>query len=111
MLLLPLLLGGCGTAPLVLDAGGSGPSVLSSIPDAQLIDTRSADGTLVRGVFVEAGSEAGERALVILHLLPSGASVQTGISAGIGRVDLGTTTPELLECERGFLDGIRDAAH
>lgn len=78
-------------APLVQDAGRVGPSVLEQIEDARDVTVAADDGVLIRGVFVDAGGDAP----VVLHLLPSGASVETGVPAGIGRIGLATTIEAL----------------
>lgn len=81
---------GCA-APLVQDAGSGGPSVLEQIVDARAVAVTADDGIPLRGAFVSAGVSAP----VVLHLLPSGASVSTGVPAGIGRVGLAATIESL----------------
>jgi pimeloyl-ACP methyl ester carboxylesterase len=82
---------GCGVAPLVQDAGIEGPSVLATIFDSRSVAATTLDGVTLRGAFVAAPGAAP----VVLHLLPSGASVQTGVSIGIGRVGLASSLEAL----------------
>lgn len=82
---------GCTVLPLLPDVGDSGPSVLDTLPDAQPATAIAADGFDLRGASVVASPTAP----VVLHLLPSGASVVTGVSAGIGRVGLASSLESL----------------
>lgn len=78
---------GCGIAPLVQDAGTAGPSVFGAIPQSRSVTATTLDGVVLRGVFVEAPGTAP----VVLHLLPTGASTETGVPIGIGRVGLASS--------------------
>lgn len=78
---------GCGVAPLVQDAGTKGPSVLATMSGSRSVTATASDGVALRGAFVAATGPAP----VVLHLLPSGASVQTGVPIGIGRVGLASS--------------------
>ena len=96
------LVGGCSTVPLVQDAGTSGPSVFDECADARAVEATNVDGVRIRGALVE--SSDGE--YLVLHLLPSGASVTTGISAGIGRIGLASTLGALRD--EGFSSVVFD---
>ncbi|MDP6370305.1 MAG: alpha/beta hydrolase [Planctomycetota bacterium] len=83
------LLGPAGcVAPLVQSAGESGPSALEQLEGPVAIAVDTGAGTMLRGLHLRA---AAEPPLVVLHLLPSGASVTTGMSAGIGRHGIAST--------------------
>ncbi|MEM1452276.1 MAG: alpha/beta fold hydrolase [Planctomycetota bacterium] len=78
-------------APIVQDAGAVGPAVLETLPGASPVELQTDDGVTLRGAFLEAK----EGAPVILHLLPSAASTETGVPGGIGRIALDGTLQRL----------------
>ncbi|MEM9378707.1 MAG: hypothetical protein AAGB93_02075 [Planctomycetota bacterium] len=110
-----LALHGACAAPLVQDAGPSGPSARETLAGARPIEVRTGDGMTLRGLFLEAAADAP----VVLHLLPSAASTETGVPAGIGRValdgmlerfrDLGWSSLVVDYRGLGRSDGCRDA--
>ena len=107
---------GCRVAPLVQDAGSAGPLAPPERPGWEPASIVTADGITLRGTFFRAPDEK----LIVLHLLPSGASARTGVPAGIGRIGL-TPVAETLRGEgvssliidyrgTGDSDGARDTA-
>lgn len=106
MWLLPLcavfVSGGCSTDLLIQDAGPSGPSVLEQLESARTIETQATDGATLKGVHIDFPDSR----YVVLHLLPSGASVTTGLPAGIGRIGLASTLGTLRD--EGFSSVVFD---
>jgi pimeloyl-ACP methyl ester carboxylesterase len=97
-----LISNGCSTSLLVQDAGASGPSVLDQLDSARLIETQAQDGATLFGAFVKATDSQ----YLVLHLLPSGASVITGVPGGIGRMGLASTLTTLQD--EGFSSVVFD---
>lgn len=89
---LTLIASSCGTAPLVRSAGEAGPSALEQLAEAVPVSVRADAETTLRGLHLPGDAVL---PLVVLHLLPSGASVTTGMPAGIGRWGLASTLTTL----------------
>lgn len=85
---LTLIASGCGVAPLVQSAGEVGPSALEQLTGAVPIAVRTDTDATLRGLHLPGDTAP---PLVVLHLLPSGASVTTGMPVGIGRHGLAST--------------------
>jgi len=100
--LISLVAASCSVAPLVQDAGATGPSVLDTVPGSRAIAATASDGVVLRGAVVEAPEAVG----VVLHLLPSGASVQAGVPIGVGRTGLASSLLALRD--RGFTSVVFD---
>lgn len=78
-------LAGCAVAPLVTPVSPNGVSPLRSSGTAREIEAGATDGTVLRGLLVESEVPNG---FVILHLLPSRTSIDSGLPIGIGRLGL-----------------------
>jgi pimeloyl-ACP methyl ester carboxylesterase len=77
-LFLCTVLPGCWVVPIVQPAGKKDLSPRGLPGDTELVQVQTADGTVLRGLFIPAGKGAP----VILHLLPSQTSITTGLGGG-----------------------------
>lgn len=72
-------------APLVREAGREAIPVAAYAPGSEEVVVEAADGVHLRGVFTPANPETTRHGLVV-HFLPTGASVTTGLAGGFGGV-------------------------
>jgi len=93
-----MLITGCSAAPLVRPAPAGGPSAYEDMPYARVLDVQTDDGVTLRGLYVPPLSDdtpAEQRDLgnapLVLHLLPSGLSIASGVPIGVGRIGLAST--------------------
>lgn len=87
-----LLIGGCSVAPLVRAVPNGGPSAYEQMPSARVVEAHTDDGVTLHGLYVPAAGsnerEDDREPLLILHLLPSSVSIESGIPIGFGRMGL-----------------------